>query len=238
MSLFLFKSLLAIVFLAAAVTAVISMLTLMGRQEKKLSSQVLKKIHKAAGYTFSVFLIVISVICIHYVAKVGDALTLRAVIHSVFALFLLIIFLLKISIVRFFKGFLKIVPQLGMMVFVFAFMVFSTSAGFYFLMSFGSTEDLEETSKPITISEGGSIERGAVIFQNKCVSCHYPDKEKNKSGPGLKNLFNKENLPFSNKPVTEENVLRQLERPALVMPSFPSLSEQQQADLIAYLKTL
>ncbi|HZX11406.1 MAG TPA: cytochrome c, partial [Acidobacteriota bacterium] len=93
-------------------------------------------------------------------------------------------------------------------------------------------------SKPIPVSSEGSIERGAALFQNKCLSCHYPDKEKNKSGPGLKNLFKKEQLPFSKKLVTEENILRQLESPALAMPSFPSLSEQERADLIAYLNTL
>jgi cytochrome c2 len=105
-------------------------------------------------------------------------------------------------------------------------------------MSFNSVKNQEETSRQIPVSENGLIKRGATLFQNKCVSCHYPDKERNKSGPGLKNLFQKENLPFSNKPATEANVLRQLERPALVMPSFPSLSEQERADLIAYLKTL
>jgi len=52
MSLFLFKSILGVVFLAAAVTDVISMLTLMGRQKKKVSSKRLRKIHRAAGYTF------------------------------------------------------------------------------------------------------------------------------------------------------------------------------------------
>lgn len=238
MDLFLFKSILAVVFFVAALTAVISMLTLMGRQEKKISSQSLRRIHRAAGYTFSLFLIVISIICIHYVAKVGDALSFRAFTHSLLALALIIILALKLSIVRFFKGFLKIVPQLGMMVFVLAFLVFSTSAGFYLLMTFSSAGIQEEISKQMPVSEDGNIERGAVLFQKKCVSCHYPDKEKNKSGPGLKDLFQKEKLPFSNKPVTEANILRQIERPALVMPSFPSLSEQERTDLIAYLKTL
>ncbi|MBD3414855.1 MAG: c-type cytochrome [Candidatus Aminicenantes bacterium] len=238
MSLFLFKSMLAVVFFAAAVTAVISMLTLMGRQEKKISSKGLRQIHRAAGYTFFIFLIGISIICIHYVAKVGDALSFRAFTHSVLALALFVILVLKMSIVRFFKGFLKIAPQLGMMVFVLAFLVFSTSAGFFFLMTFSSVKSQEETSMQTPVSENGPIERGTTLFQNKCMSCHYPDKEKNKSGPGLKNLFQKEKLPFSNKPVTEANVLGQLQRPALVMPSFPSLSEQEQADLIAYLKTL
>jgi cytochrome c1 len=57
-------------------------------------------------------------------------------------------------------------------------------------------------------------------------------------GPGLKDLFNKEKLPYSGRPPTVENVKQQLIQPALVMPSYTKLTDQEMADLIAYLKTL
>lgn len=238
MNLFFIKSIIALFFLAAGITALISMLTLMGKVNSKLDPKLLRKIHKTAGFTFFILLIAISIICLHYVAKIGDALSLRAVLHSFFALALFIILVLKIMIVRFYEKFLKFAPQLGMTVFILAFIVFSSSAGFYFLTSGGSPEKEKETSSQIDLSKEGNRDRGKTLFQNKCQSCHLAESEKSKVGPGLKNLFKKERLPYSQNPATVDNVLEQLESPARNMPSFSSLSESELANLFAYLKTL
>jgi len=48
----------------------------------------------------------------------------------------------------------------------------------------------------------------------------------------------KEKLPYSDRPATVDNVNQQLIRPALVMPSFTKLTDQEMSDLIVYLKTL
>jgi len=238
MSFFLFKSILAIFFLFAAIIAVITMLSLMGKAERKVNVQILRKMHKSSGFVFAGLLLVISYFCLKYWAMVGDQLSTRAVFHGVLSLTLIIILILKLSIVQFYKQFLRLVPVMGMIVFVLSFVVFSTSAGFFFLRTLGARAESSDISEPAQTPPQGSAEKGAALFKSKCLSCHYADKEENKHGPGLKNILKKESLPFSKRPANVENIKKQLKTPFLVMPSFVSLSEQEITDLIAYLKTL
>ena len=240
MSFFLFKSILAILFLLAAIIAVISMLSLMGKTEKerKTSALFLRKMHKGSGFVFTGLLLLISYFCLKYWAMVGDQISTRAVLHGVLSLALIIIFILKISIVQFYKQFLKFVPVMGIIVFVLSFTVFSTSAGFFFLRTLRAQAESSEISEPSQTLHQGNAEKGAALFKSKCLSCHYADKEEIKQGPGLKNILKKERLPFSKRPSSIENIKKQLKTPFLTMPSFVSLSQQEIADLIAYLKTL
>jgi len=85
-----------------------------------------------------------------------------------------------------------------------------------------------------------SAQKGAALFVEKgCGSCHYTDREDTKIGPGLKGLFKREELPLSRRPVTEDNVRRQLETPYENMPSFGDrLTKEEKDRLVAYLKTL
>ncbi len=238
MSFFLFKSILAIFFLLAAIIAVISMLSLMGKTERKTSDKLLRKMHKSSGFVFTGLLLVISYFCLKYWAMVGDQISTRAVFHGVLGFVLIIIFILKISIVQYYKQFLRFVPIMGMIVFVLSFTVFSTSAGFFFLRTLGAKAESSDISEPSQTPPQGSAEKGAALFKSKCISCHFEDKEESKHGPGLKNVLKEEKLPFSKRPSSIENIKKQLKTPFLVMPSFVSLSEQEIADLIAYLKTL
>ena len=224
-----------LIFFATALGAALSMFTLMGRPNRKMKPSFLKILHKTNGFIFLLLLLVISYICIKYVAGVGDSLPPRAISHSILALFLLIIFFIKILIVRFFKQFLKFVPVLGIIVLALAFVVCATSAGFYFLRSANSSSANGNDSILSSDSIEGSAERGEVVFQNKCSSCHYADKEETFMGPGLKGLLKKEKLPHSGRPATVENVRNQLINPVSFMPSFKDLPEQDIADLLAYL---
>lgn len=131
MSLFLLKSIIAIFFIAAGLTAALAMLTLMGKVEKKISPEALRKIHKAAGIAFGLLLLTLSTICIIYLRKAGDQISLRAVLHSYLALFLLVIFFLKVTIALFFRQYLKVVPTLGLTVLVLAVVLFFSSAGYF-----------------------------------------------------------------------------------------------------------
>ncbi len=228
----------ALFFFAAALGAALSMLTLMGRQNKKLKPPFLKNLHKIHGFIFLVLLLVISYFCIKYVAGVGGALSPRAISHSVLALFLLIIFFIKILIVRFFKQFLKFVPVFGIIVLTLAFVVTGTSAGFYLLRSHHSPSNLLDEPTSSQSSVEGSFETGAVLFQNKCSFCHYADREESQTGPGLKSLLKKEKLPHSGRPATAENVKSQLINPISFMPSFKDLTDQEMADLLAYLEII
>ncbi len=81
---------------------------------------------------------------------------------------------------------------------------------------------------------------GADLFQKKgCTQCHFTDSRETKVGPGLKGLFNREKLPESGRPVTRENVRRQLIDPYENMPVFKDkLTKAQQNAIIDYLETL
>lgn len=238
MSLFLIKSILATFFLLAGLISIISMLTLMGRSGRKVSANFLRKTHKISGFVFCILLIVISYFCIKYWVTAGDQLSARAISHGILALALIITFILKVSIVQFYKQFLKYVPVMGMLVFALSFIVFSTSAGFFFLRTLCvKGETIEAAAAPKTDLQG-NIERGATIFNNKCSACHYADREDRKVGPGLKNILKKEKLPHSSSTANIENIKSQLMRPILTMPSFSNLSEQELADVLAYLDTL
>lgn len=238
MPFFLFKSILASVFLLAGIIAVICMLTLMGKAERKISATFLRRMHKGAGFVFSLLLVVISYFCIKYWIMAGDALSTRAVFHGVLALGLFIVLVLKLSIVQFYKQFLRFVPQMGMIVFILAFVVFSTSGGYYFLRTFCAPKGGKDISTSPKVILEGENKSGNLLFQSKCSGCHYADRVASKVGPGLKNILKNETLPYSKKPATPENIKKQLERPALTMPSFATLSEQELSNLLAYLKTL
>ncbi|MFO8089527.1 MAG: cytochrome c [Desulfatiglandaceae bacterium] len=81
---------------------------------------------------------------------------------------------------------------------------------------------------------------GMELFESVgCSQCHHADSEKTKIGPGLKGLFDLAELPDSGRPVSEANVMKQLEDPYEDMPSFAErLSPEEQEQIISYLKTL
>lgn len=238
MSLFLIKSILAIGFLLCGSIAVLSMFILMGKANLKTSATILRRIHRATGFVFIILMLVISYFCIRYLVMVGDNLSTRAVLHGVLALGLLAVLILKILIVQFYKQLIRFAPAMGMIVFCMAFAVTSTSAGYYFLRMLYAKPEPAEISPPSQTPLQGNTERGASLFESKCSSCHFADREDKKKGPGLKSLLKKKKLPKSRRPATVENVKKQLIRPFLIMPSFASLSEQNLADLLAYLETL
>lgn len=238
MSFFLVKSILSLIFLASAVIAVLSMLTMMGKTEKKISPKTLRTAHKTAGWIFLILLIPLIYLGMTYWVKLGDQASVRAVFHAVLAFMLIITFLLKISIVKIFKQLLRFAPALGMLVFSFTFVVFSISAGYYSVKTFAVNPDTSEDIDSASLEIVGSAEKGENLYNAKCLSCHHADREDKRLGPGLKDVLNKEKLPHSGRPATVENVIQQLIRPVLTMPSFATMTEQEMANLIAYLKTL
>ena len=199
---------------------------------------ILVRIHKISGRLFLLLLLSLLFLGMRYWVRIGDQASIRAVFHAVLALGLIIIFLLKVAIVKFYKQFLRFAPVMGLLVFSFTFVVFSISAGFYSVRALSSEPTLSEEINAVSSEIVASAEKGASFYDAKCLSCHYADSEDKKIGPGLKDLFKKEKLPYSGRPATVENVKRQLIQPALVMPSFTKLTEQEMSDLIAYLKTL
>jgi len=81
--------------------------------------------------------------------------------------------------------------------------------------------------------------RGQLIFTQTCSGCHHPYSTQTKIGPGLQGIFDREKLPVSNRPVSEDTIRHQLKDPYQKMPRVgENLSEEQMEDLIAYLKSL
>ncbi len=229
------KSIATLFLLGFGLIALISMLTLMGRTERKTDAKFLRRLHKITGAVFALLFLVISYFCLHYVKVLGDGMSTRAVFHSVLALALFVVLAFKLSIAQFYRQFLRYVPGMGMTVFSLALLVFFTSGGYYFLVG---GESQEQKSPQAEVGTAADAQTGKVLFESKCSFCHYADRTDSNLGPGLKGVLKEETLPASGKPATAENVEKQLLTPYQSMPSFSTLSGQEIEDLVAYLKTL
>ena len=237
------KSLIAIAFLAFGIVAAVGMLALQGRLGRKPDPKVARMVHGIFGFCYFVLLIFLSLVGIKYVAAGQEELSARAVFHAVFAMSIFAVLVLKLLIVRFYRGLLAVVPTLGMIVFVLTILVFSSSAGYYFARS--GRLDIAESRIPVEpetmerrAAASGDVSRGLKLYENKCAFCHYTDRTEGKLGPGLAGILRVEKLPSSGRPATADNIILQLEDPIGTMPSFTSLSEEEVADLIAYLETI
>ena len=79
--------------------------------------------------------------------------------------------------------------------------------------------------------------KGKEVFE-QCSVCHNADSSEKKMGPGLKGLFAKDKLPNGKKP-TEANVKAKIDEGGNGMPAYKEmLSDDEKADVLAYLKTL
>jgi mono/diheme cytochrome c family protein len=90
-----------------------------------------------------------------------------------------------------------------------------------------------------TVDAQDAVAQGQNIFSNNCAVCHHVESTRALLGPGLADLFERPELPISRRPVTEENVKRQLTDPVRTMPSFSDLlSEDEMEAVVEYLKTI
>ncbi len=81
------------------------------------SAKLFMRMHRIGGYVFLVYFIWISWVCIDMMdrlAKIGTPLDARAVLHTVLAMSLFVLLLMKISFVRFYRKYQPNVPILGM----------------------------------------------------------------------------------------------------------------------------
>jgi hypothetical protein len=134
MSLYLLKTGIAVVFVISGLTAFLSMMTLMGRAEKAGDPVRFRKVHRGSGLAFSILLLPLIVLGAKFWAEAGDFLSIRAGFHVVLAIAFVVLLILKITIVRVYRNFLKYVPALGMIIFTLAVIVFAISAGFTVVM--------------------------------------------------------------------------------------------------------
>ena len=83
----------------------------------------------------------------------------------------------------------------------------------------------------------GDPAKGKEVFE-QCGVCHNTDTDEKKIGPSLKGLFKRDVLK-NGKKVTDDNVKAVINTGGNGMPSYADmLSEEEKANVIAYLKTL
>jgi len=240
------KTILAVMLLIVGFIATLAMLYLHGGREKVRKPNRVRGVHKAFGFVFFILLLVLVFTGMRYVAWGWGEPAARSIIHVVLASALFAVFILKLLIVRFYRGLLGVVSTLGMIVFVLTVLVFSTSAGYYLarrgeMLGWGegsSSEPAEETTEPTSEIAAGNAEMGAAVYEKNCAFCHYSDRTDSKLGPGLAGVLQAEALPASGRPVTTENIVSTLENPVGTMPVFTKLTEEEVRDLIAFLETI
>jgi cytochrome c2 len=83
----------------------------------------------------------------------------------------------------------------------------------------------------------GDAAKGKEVFE-QCAVCHNVDTDEKKIGPSLKGLFKRDKLK-NGKKVTDANVLAVINAGGNGMPAYSDmLSDEEKADVIAYLHTL
>lgn len=80
---------------------------------------------------------------------------------------------------------------------------------------------------------------GRKVYDNYCDRCHEPYSRRDKKGPSLKGIFQKQFLPVSGMPANNDRVSDIVLYGRSKMPAFGQVLNQQQVqDLLAYLHTL
>jgi mono/diheme cytochrome c family protein len=233
------------------------MFEIFGRSSKKYDSGKLKRNHALSGRLYLLLFILIAYFCVSFIISSKVELSARATFHSLFAFTILVLFGIKISIVRVYKEYYNLAKIFGLLIALLTFGMVWTSGGYYFLVtSFGTDVSFDKImqykSKGLSAKAGRSykeglilvktdrksIDRGKILFDEKCIFCHEPNTTQTKVGPGLKGVMNNQRLPVSKRPATPENIRIQLIKPFNRMPSFDYLSEEEITDIIAFLNTL
>ncbi len=92
--------------------------------------------------------------------------------------------------------------------------------------------------KPGEKAPAADAAKGKTIYKESCAICHYPEAEAMKMAPGLKGIYKKGKYADGKK-VDDASMRLWIEKGGPKMPPFKeTLSAQQIADLIAYIRTL
>ncbi len=129
------KTIIASAFLLAGTGAFLTMMRIMGRPGTTGDVGRCRKVHRVFGWLYVVLLVPLVYLGVDFVGEMGDGMSTRAVFHMVLAETLIALLLLKVLVVRFFKGFVRNAPALGMALFVLTLVVFLITAGFTILQT-------------------------------------------------------------------------------------------------------
>lgn len=254
---FLFKSLLSLLMMLGAISAMFTMFEIFGRGTPKYKVTTLKVLHRLNGVIYLILFFYIAYHCIDFIISTKGELSSRATFHSLFALLIIVLFSVKIAFIKIYKQFYAQARTLGLVMALTTFGMVGTSGIYYLLVSgFGENDNRQTTLSPqgteVTETETRndgratvevradreSVRRGKKLFEESCAFCHDPYSTKGSAGPGLKGLLRNPTLPVSKKASTPENITAQLQKPYKDMPSFENLQEEDIVHLIAFLNTL
>lgn len=257
MSIFFLKSLLSLVLFAVSIAGMFTMFEVFGRGSMRYNVEKLKKLHKTTGYAYVVLFIVIASLCLIASSRLRSELVPRSALHSVLALAIIVLFCLKVLFVRTYRQFYGQAKVFGVLIGIMTFVMVGVSGGYYLIVTDFGRDARFDRGRPVSLhdifgrkgekgalapfavrADPESIRRGKGLFRAKCAVCHDPLSAHTVIGPGLKGVLKNPVLPVSGKPATPANVVYQLQHPFARMPSFAYLSEEETADILAFLKTL
>jgi mono/diheme cytochrome c family protein len=209
MSIFLLKSVLAIITAALAITGMIPLFEIFGRSKNRYNSDTMKRVHR-----FS---------CIRSYLRYYENAKMIGLIMA----------LLTFGLVGTSAGYYLVVSDFGTN------SSYDTSMQYNKQLALAKRPDKDTAAqRTIVKTDPGSIGRGKNLFDSNCNFCHHDNSTETIVGPGLKGILKKPRLPVSNRPATPDNVVRQLRHPFNRMPSFDYLTDREISDILAYLNTL
>jgi hypothetical protein len=247
------KSILSLIMILLALINIFTMFEVFGRGEKRYDVNKLKKIHRINGIVFISISLFITYFCLRSIINGQLELSPRSTFHAVFALAVLLLLALKISFIEVYRQFYGKVLTIGPVIALIAFGMIGTSGGYYFLVTKFHTDKTfdeireykdkgvakeDEVKGTRVNADSESIGRGKQLFDSKCSFCHDAHSNNVIVGPGLKGLLKNQTLPVSKRPATPVNIRQQLKQPFSKMPSFDKFTDEEVADIIAFLNTL
>jgi len=161
-------SILALLFIMIGGFTVFIMLEMTGRTGDRADKKNWLYAHKTCGYLFLALLLLIVFFMIRKSAGFQGELTARAIIHIVLALMLLPLVLIKILLVRRHPVHSKVLPLVGVTIFVLSIALTGISAGYYILHK----SNLTYTTIAAIDNDVLDLELGKALTVKKCSKCH------------------------------------------------------------------
>jgi len=121
--------------IAIAFAQMFIMFELFGRDPVRYNPVKLKRLHRINGMIFIVLYFFIAYFCLGYIISAKEELSPRITFHAVFALSVIILLILKISFIRFYRLFYEKVLTLGPLIALLTFGMMAISGGYYFLVT-------------------------------------------------------------------------------------------------------
>jgi hypothetical protein len=233
------KLTISILFLGLVLVAVFTMFEVFGRKEKSFDTDKLTRIHRVAGILFFITVLVLGGLGATYIALTKGELSPRASFHVMLAHGVLFLLLFKLAIVKRYRQFYPRLPTVGMLIAFLALGTMASSSGYYILSrGFGPKTSGQETALREDKGQAPNALNGKELFLAQCSRCHDVDSDSTSGAPGMKGILKRPVLPSTGRPATAGNIILQLKEPYGRMPAFPDLTQEETANLIAYMKEL